>query len=966
MPRRLLLSLCLLSLFTPLFAQHADLGTGALKNQIWWINWAGVTIANGATKTVTTDDGLAITITFSNVAGREPVPAVMNTYFGAMLHLLYDFSDPAILPSLYDGPQQSGAINFTMTVSASRNGSPVGFYLVTADAEASWSGETTTLKTNGSAWQTMTFFRNSAQTNNPLTGCGTQTISIQNTFDGNPSEGQNPIITTLSPGTTPLALDVTFDHAATQGGMSLAFGLLQSEDRGDLPASYGFAQHQLLYTIQNPCNYLAPLPALIQDVTLMIGSVPGDADPIQYTDDNAIGVDEEGVSTFLVYDHSGNYTVNLVVHNTTGNDAWLTGWFDNNRNGKFDAGESVTTVIPNNATAATLTWTGLPSYLPPGTAAGYGFRFRISTEKAATQQATGFAQDGEVEDYFVTSAALCQPFTATVSPGTAICAGQPAPLQAGGGATYSWSPALGLDNPAIANPVASPQNTTTYTVTASDPQACQANAAVTITIKPIPALTISPGTAICPGSSTPISFSTPDPINGYGWTPAAGLSDPTLPNPIATPAATTTYTLTATGANNCPASAAVTITVNPQPIVNTRADTSLCGQPGILLTTTVDQPASFQWQPATGLSDPQSQSPLATPGATTNYIVTATNQYNCHSTSSVILTVLAVPVPAISPNTIICQGKPVNLQASGGNTYSWTSTNPAFAAAGSSITTAPATNTEYYAHITGADGCSIIDSVAVTVHPIPTFSVLPKYPAMCQNDTLRLSAAGGDVYAWTGAGGQILGNSSSILVTPPASTNFDVTISDDICLLSASFAIPVTVHPAPTLSITSSNTIDCTRGQATLNVNGALGYQWLAQPGITDLFSSHPIVDPFQTTTFYVIGTDVNHCSILDSITVKVDNTEALSRYPIASAFSPNHDGNNDCFGLKYWGHITSLEMSVFDRWGKRVFYTTDPQQCWDGTCNGIPQSAGGYVYQIKAATACGTAYRKGIVILVR
>lgn len=187
-----------------------------------------------------------------------------------------------------------------------------------------------------------------------------------------------------------------------------------------------------------------------------------------------------------------------------------------------------------------------------------------------------------------------------------------------------------------------------------------------------------------------------------------------------------------------------------------------------------------------------------------------------------------------------------------------------------------------------------------------------------------------------------------------------------ICLLSTTFDIPVTVHPLPELSITSSNTIDCTRGQTTLSVTGAQNYQWLAGPGITDTLSSQPVVDPYQSTTYYVIGTDANHCASLDSIQVKVDNTEALSHYPVPSAFSPNNDGNNDCFGLKYWGHITSLEMAVFDRWGKRVFHTTDSRQCWDGTCNGIPQPAGGYVYQIKAATACGLAYRKGIVILVR
>lgn len=966
MPRRLLLSPLLIFLLNAAFGQHADLGTGALKNQIWWLDWAGMTVTNGATKTITTDDGLSITVTFSNVGSRGPVPAVMNTYFGAMLHLLYDFSNPNILPSLYDGPQQTGAVKFTMTVTASRNGSPVGFNIVTADAEASWTGETTTLHTSGGNWQTMTLFRNSGQTDDPLTGCGTQTVSIQNTFNGLPSTGQNPIITTMSPGISPLILDVTLDHASTSGGMALAFGILSAEDRGDLPASYGFAQHQLPYTIQDPCNYLAPLPTMVQDQRLMIGSVPGDADPIQYTDDNAIGVDEEGISTFPVYDHSGAYTLNLVVHNTTGADAWLTGWFDLNRNGTFDPGESVTTLVPNNATSASLSWTGLPTWLPPGSATGYGFRFRISSDQAATKQAAGFAPDGEVEDYFIPSPALCQPFTATASPATPICAGQSTALQAGGGATYSWSPSQGLDNPDIAAPQASPQTTTTYTVTASDRQACQATASVIVTVKPAPALTLTGETGLCPGQSTPIGFTTPDVINSYGWSPSTGLNDPSIPNPVASPSSTTTYMLSVIGANGCPASATVTITINPQPLIATRSDTSLCGQPGIILTTTIDQPADIEWQPATGLSNPQALSPLATPAATTSYTVTATNQYHCSSTTSVTLNVLPLPNASITPPTTVCFGKPVDLQASGGADYSWTSSIGGFTATGPSISPIPSASSKYYARITGTNGCYVIDSVAVTVHPIPVFKATPLNPSICLYDTLILSADGGDSYTWTSADGQPLGNSSSIFVSPGASTNFDVTVSDAICALSKSFSIPVTVHPLPTLAISNSNTIDCTRGQATLDVTGALIYHWQPEPGITDLISSHPIVDPLQTTTYYVVGTDANHCSSLDSIVVKVDNTEALSKYPVPSAFSPNNDGNNDCFRLKYWGHVTSLEMAVFDRWGKRVFYTTDPQQCWDGTTEGIPQPAGGYIYQIKAVTACGLAYRKGIVILVR
>ncbi len=63
-----------------------------------------------------------------------------------------------------------------------------------------------------------------------------------------------------------------------------------------------------------------------------------------------------------------------------------------------------------------------------------------------------------------------------------ICKGESTPLQAGGGIEYSWNPTTGLDNPSIANPVASPLQTTNYTVTIKDQYGCTATATVTVSV----------------------------------------------------------------------------------------------------------------------------------------------------------------------------------------------------------------------------------------------------------------------------------------------------------------------------------------------------------------------------------------------------------------------------------------------------------------------------------------------------
>lgn len=87
----------------------------------------------------------------------------------------------------------------------------------------------------------------------------------------------------------------------------------------------------------------------------------------------------------------------------------------------------------------------------------------------------------------------------------------------------------------------------------------------------------------------------------------------------------------------------------------------------------------------------------------------------------------------------------------------------------------------------------------------------------------------------------------------------------------------------------------------------------------------------------------------------------------IPSAFTPNGDAKNDCFGLANWPSASGFELSIYNRWGQLVFKTTKPTDCWNGQFNGVVQPAGVYVYMVKATTAsCGAVVRKGTVALIR
>lgn len=178
--------------------------------------------------------------------------------------------------------------------------------------------------------------------------------------------------------------------------------------------------------------------------------------------------------------------------------------------------------------------------------------------------------------------------------------------------------------------------------------------------------------------------------------------------------------------------------------------------------------------------------------------------------------------------------------------------------------------------------------------------------------------------------------------------------------------VRLTVNPQPAVRLSKSNDVDCTLGTTKLSATGGQKYLWSPATGLSDPAIANPVASPAASTMYKVTVTSGNGCVKEDSIyvTVAIGNPEA--GYPVASAFTPNGDGLNDCFGISNWGDVKDLEFSVFNRWGQLVFYTADKNRCWNGKVADVPQKTDVYVYIIKAKTVCGPVFRKGTVALVR
>ncbi|UAY53112.1 LamG-like jellyroll fold domain-containing protein [Ferruginibacter albus] len=398
-------------------------------------------------------------------------------------------------------------------------------------------------------------------------------------------------------------------------------------------------------------------------------------------------------------------------------------------------------------------------------------------------------------------------------------------------------------------------------------------------------------------------------------------------------------------------------------VIKTSANASICSGKSSSLSTS--GAASYQWSPVTGLSNASIGNPVASPANTTKYIVTGITVDGCIAKDSVVITVLPKPTITKSQNTAICKNTTTQLSVSGGVSYQWqpgsTLNNPTSATPIAS----PTNNTTYYVLVTDVNNCTNTDSVQISIRPDPVFTVSPNQ-TVCTSIPVQLNANGGDIYLWSPANLVSDPSIANPVTTPVQSkTTYTVTIKESTCNNSTTLSTTITLAPPLTIVASKSNDLDCSNGYCTLTASGANYYVWSPGDALNDSTSSHPIASPLSTQQYIVKGKSVDGCIGSDTITIFVNYLDK-SGYYMPNAFTPNRDGLNDCFGIKYWGRIDKLDFSIYDRWGNQVFHTNNPDDCWNGLYAGVPANAGNYVYYIVAQTACGNINRKGNVVLLR
>ncbi len=301
----------------------------------------------------------------------------------------------------------------------------------------------------------------------------------------------------------------------------------------------------------------------------------------------------------------------------------------------------------------------------------------------------------------------------------------------------------------------SPTSTTTYTVFILDTSGNSASANVKITVIPEVDPGLGPDTTICKNPGNYAILEADSGYDTYQWSTGASTQAIQVAN-------SGTYYCTATK-GNCTGTDSVTVTVMPAPVANAGMDQEICiGDTATLAASPVS--GFYIW--STGDS---TQSAIVAPQNDTTYYLTVGTAANCVSYDTINITVHPLPNADAGADAEICRGEQVNLTASGGQQYEW-STGDMVA----DITVSPTSTTSYTVTVTDVHSCVFSDMVTVMVNPLPSVEATSADSAICLGADTELEATGASFFEWSnGMTGQ------KVTVMPMSSTTYTVTGIDD-------------------------------------------------------------------------------------------------------------------------------------------------------------------------------------------
>ena len=148
----------------------------------------------------------------------------------------------------------------------------------------------------------------------------------------------------------------------------------------------------------------------------------------------------------------------------------------------------------------------------------------------------------------------------------------------------------------------------------------------------------------------------------------------------------------------------------------------------------------------------------------------------------------------------------------------------------------------------------------------------------------------------------------------------------------------------------------------------ATSFNWSPSDGVSDIFALEPIIQPDESD-LYVLRIDHGNCIALDTFDLKVIDPDSLSceELMMPTAFTPNGDSINDLYQISNDFVIEQLlSFEIFDRWGNKVFETTDKLAGWDGYFNAEAANPGTFIYKVNYQCKGQELFDTGSFTLIR
>ena len=498
--------------------------------------------------------------------------------------------------------------------------------------------------------------------------------------------------------------------------------------------------------------------------------------------------------------------------------------------------------------------------------------------------------------------------------------------------TYVWAPTTNMTNSTSLTPTVSPTVNTTYTLTATNSYGCTDTAQTTVTIAPSLVISATPIT-ICAGQTATLVATGG---STYTWSAGATVNPIHSDSATVSPLTTSTYTVTGT-TGTCTGTGTVTVTVNSSLIINANSVSICPGQTANLSANGGPVGTTYLWSAGATPTAPNAPTATASPLNTTTYTVTG-NSNGC--TGSGTATVVVNPIPTVTVTSpSICASMSALITASGATSYTWSA--GATSTGVNTATASPITTTSYT--VTGTLlGCTNTATSTVTVGA--NVSITATNDTICSGDVAHLSASGATTYTWS-AGASASGVNTAI-ASPTLNTTYTVTGTTGNCTGTA--LAKVVVHPTPVASFSAPLITSEITPLVNFTDYSSAATQWNWNFGDAYHPSTNTSTEQNPSHTYSAIG---NYCITLvatnasckDSTTACIDIAPEYTFY-IPNAFSPNGDGRNDeFFGIGR--HISSYQMTIYNRWGELIFYTDHMDIGWDGRRNGALVQEDVYVY---------------------